>query len=113
MPFEDTDAALRDILEAILSVERFVNETHFEEFLWDEKTRSAVERKLLIISEAAIRLGDKAEQLCPGIPWRDVRGIGNWLRHQYDRVDVETVWNTVQDDLPRLKVAVQSVLGPS
>jgi len=42
----------------------------------------------------------------------DIRGIGNWLRPRYDRVDVETVWNTVIDDLPPLRSAVQSALTP-
>jgi len=42
------------------------------------------------ISEAAARLGEDAEKLCPGAPWRDIRGIWNWLRHQYDRIDLET-----------------------
>ena len=62
-----------------------------EAFRADPKTIAAVERKL---REAAIRLGQQAQTLCPGIPWNNVRGIGNWLRHRYDRVDVETVWNS-------------------
>jgi uncharacterized protein with HEPN domain len=66
---------------------------------------------LLIISEAAVRLKDDAELLCPGIPWREIRGSGNWLRHQYDGVDIETIWNTIQDDLPALKAAVEKVLA--
>ena len=53
---------------------------------------------------------DDAETLCPAVPWRDVRGIGNWLRHQYDRVKPETVWNTITDDLPLLKSAVEKAL---
>jgi uncharacterized protein with HEPN domain len=36
--------------------------------------------------------------------------MGNWLRHQYDRVDVETIWNTIQDDLPPLKAAAEKAL---
>ena len=64
----------------------------------------------MIISEAAIRLKDAAESLCPGVPWRDIRGIGNWLRHAYERIDSETIWNTVQVDLPPLKSAVESAL---
>jgi len=76
----------------------------------DAKTQAAVERKMLTISEAAIRLKDEAEVLCPGVPWRDIRGAGNWLRHQYDSVDLETIWNTVQDDLPPLKAAVRTAL---
>jgi uncharacterized protein with HEPN domain len=52
---------------------------------------AAVERKLLLISEAAVRLGEQADILCPGLPWRDIRGISNWLRHQYDDVDPQTI----------------------
>ena len=63
-----------------------------ETFRADTKTIAAVERKLQVISEAAVRLGDQAEMLCPGLPWRNIRGIGNWLRHQYDHVDVDSIW---------------------
>jgi len=45
----------------------------------------------------------------PG-PWHNIRGIGNWLRHRYDRVDVETVWNTVTDDLPPVRPSVLRAL---
>ena len=75
------------------------------------KTIAAVERKLLVISEAAIRLKDDAVRLCPGASWPEIRGIGNWLRHQYDRVDLETLWNTVQDDLPSLGALVKQALA--
>ena len=67
---------------------------------------AAVERKLQIISEAAIRLGSEAERLCPDQPWRDIRGIGNQLRHAYERIDLETIWSAVTDDLPPLMAAV-------
>jgi len=59
-------------------------------FREDPKMVAAVERKLLLISEAATRLGEDAERLCPGLPWHNIRGIGNWLRYRYDSVDVET-----------------------
>jgi uncharacterized protein with HEPN domain len=50
-----------------------------EAFREDPKTIAAVERKLLLISEATIRLGADTEHLCPGLPWQNIRGIGNWL----------------------------------
>jgi uncharacterized protein with HEPN domain len=46
----------------------------------------------VIISEAAKRLGDDAEVLCPGQRWRDIRGIGNHLRHAYDNLDALLIW---------------------
>ena len=110
LPFKDPNALLHDLLESIGRIERFTAGMDLIAFSEDEKTISAVERELQKISEAAIRLGDEAEALCPGPSWRDIRGIGNWLRHQYDRVDLETIWTTVERDLITLKSSVQRAL---
>jgi len=110
MPFEDANSHLGDILISIHLIQQFVSGMDLEAYRRDEKTQAAVERKMLIISEAAIRLKDEAEVLCPGVPWRDIRGSGNWLRHQYDSVELETTWNTIQDGLPPLKAAVEKAL---
>jgi uncharacterized protein with HEPN domain len=111
LPFREARLPLQDILDAIGQIKDFTAGMNFEAFRADAKTIAAVERKLLVISEAAIRLGDEAEALCPGLPWRDIRGIGNWLRHQYDAVDAEAIWRTVVDDLPPLQAAVTDALA--
>ena len=41
-----------------------------------------------------------------------VAAVGNQLRHAYERVDLATVWDTITDDLPPLKVAVTRALAP-
>lgn len=110
LPFDDPKSHLSDIQESIEQIEEFVRGLDLAAYMRDAKTQAAVERKILVISEAAIRLGARADTLAPGVPWRDVRGIGNWLRHQYDRVNAETVWNTIHDDLPPLKTAVEKAL---
>lgn len=110
MPFREPALSLRDVLDGIDMIVQFVHGMDLEAFREDPKTVAAVERKLLLISEAAIRLGEDADRLCPGLPWHNIRGIGNWLRHQYDRVDVETVWNTVIDDLAPLRTGVLRAL---
>lgn len=111
MPFRRPLLSLQDILVSIARIERFTAGMDLVAFSSDEKTISAVERELQKISEAAIRLGNDAETLCPSLPWNDIRGIGNWLRHQYDRIDLETVWTTVERDLPALKAAIERALS--
>ena len=69
-----------------------------------------VERCLERISEAARKLGGAAEELCPAILWPQLRAIGNFLRHEYDRIDIVRVWLTVEDDLAPLKAAVEADL---
>ncbi|HUI53327.1 MAG TPA: HepT-like ribonuclease domain-containing protein [Bryobacteraceae bacterium] len=93
-------------------IETFTAGMDFEAFRVDPKTVAAVERKLQVVSEAAVRLGSNAETRCPGLPWREIRGMGNWLRHQYERTELAVIWKTIQDDLPRLKAAVLYALGP-
>ena len=83
-------------------IDQFTSGMDFEAFRSNSMAVAAVERKLQIISEAAIRLANEAERLCPDLPWRDIRGIGNQLRHAYERIDLTTIWNTVVDDLPAL-----------
>jgi uncharacterized protein with HEPN domain len=99
------------MLESIVLIEQFVHGFDLARFRDDLKTRSAVERQLQIIAEAAYRLGDEAELLCPGLDWRGLRGMGNLLRHGYHKVDEGIVWETVQQDLPELRRGVASALA--
>lgn len=91
-------------------IEQFTLDMNIDAFRNDPKTVAAVERKLQIISEAAIRLGSRAEERAPGPAWREIRGMGNWLRHQYERIELPVIWKTVIADLPVLRAAVQRAL---
>jgi uncharacterized protein with HEPN domain len=74
LPFRGPDLSLRDIATAIGDIRQFTAGMDAAAFRHDPKTVAAVERKLQVISEAAIRLGNEAETLCPGLPWRDIEG---------------------------------------
>ncbi len=52
MPFREPSLSLSDISEAIDSIEQFTKGMNFDAFREDPKTVAAVERKLLVISEA-------------------------------------------------------------
>jgi uncharacterized protein with HEPN domain len=55
-------------------------------------------------------LGDLAADLCPDIPWREIRGLGNRLRHDYESIDVVRIWLLLERDLPPLKTACRDAL---
>ena len=102
---------LDDILGNIARIESYAAGLDQHAFERDGLKRDAVERCLERICEAASRLGDRATTLMPNQPWGDIRGMGNRLRHAYDRIDFEIVWDVVQKDLPSLKVAATQVLS--
>lgn len=103
MPFRDNSTHLRDILEAIDHIDLFLDGMTFESYQTDLKTKSAVERQLQVVTEAAIRLGEDAETAAPGPDWRGFRAMGNLLRHAYHRIDDQIVWNTVKDEPPPVR----------
>jgi uncharacterized protein with HEPN domain len=99
-----------DILDNIARIEGFTTGMDGGAFVENEQALFAVKHALLIISEAAVKLGGLASELCPDIPWADIRGLGNRLRHEYDTIDATRIWRTVVRDLPALKAAVGAVL---
>jgi uncharacterized protein with HEPN domain len=111
LPFRDDAARFRDILESITLIEQFVAGMDFAAYRTDDKTRSAVERQMLTLSEAAKALGPRAEDLCPGHDWKGFRGMGDLLRHAYHRIDDRLVWDSVTLELPALKVSVAQALA--
>jgi uncharacterized protein with HEPN domain len=110
VPSEDPVQRFEDILENIVRIEGFIVGMDSATFVKDLKTSDATERCFQRISEAAKKLGGVAEELCPSVAWPSIRALGNILRHEYDRIDRARIWLMIQDDLPQLKAAVQSVL---
>jgi uncharacterized protein with HEPN domain len=110
LPFRDSPTHLRDILEGINHIESFLTGMDLDAYRADARTKSAVERQMQVITEAAVRLGEAADAIAPGPDWQGFRGMGNLLRHAYHRIDDELIWNTAKDELPLMKGAVLKAL---
>jgi uncharacterized protein with HEPN domain len=100
-----------DILDNIGAIQSYTAGLNLDAFSADARTRDAVERCLERISEAAAKLGDEAASLAPGQPWAEIRALGNRLRHEYDRVRADRLWQIVSDDLPSLRDACADALA--
>jgi uncharacterized protein with HEPN domain len=101
---------LADIVENVERIEGYVRGLDRERFARDGRTRDAVERCLERICEATRRLGDRARVLMPDQPCADIRGLGNRLRHAYDRVSAGVIWDTATHDLPGLQASAARAL---
>lgn len=110
MPFRDSATHLRDIVEGIDLIETFLGDMSLDAYRADPLRKSAVERQLQIITEAAKRLGDDAYALCPDEDWKGFCRMGDVLRHIYHNIDDEIVWDTVKIELPKMKEAAMKAL---
>lgn len=110
MPSKNALLALLDIRHNILLAQRFVAPLSFADFKASELHFYAVMRALEIVSEASRRLPDSFREKHAALPWKQIMGIGNVLRHDYDNVVETIVWNAVKDHLgPLLKVVAGEV----
>lgn len=107
MPSESPARRVADILAAITRIEAYVADVGGVEALMRDRYlhRDGVERQLLIVSEAARKLRGQVEDAEPDIDWDAIRGIGNFIRHDYDGVDDEIVRRVVETGLQPLAAA--------
>ncbi len=111
MPSSDPIQRFQDILANIERIDRYTAGMDAVVFREGGVVPDAVERCFERICEAAKKLGIQAEELCPDIRWNGIRGFGNFLRHEYDGIELELLWVMVQRDLPPLRTAVESALA--
>jgi len=102
---------LRDVLENADLISQYTRDLDFELLKQNKLVRDAVERCLSRVSEAATKLGNFAERQFPAHNWKNIRDLGNILRHEYERVDAEIVWNIISHWLHPLVIEVRTFLA--
>ncbi len=104
-------AYILDILDAAKLAIQYVQDIEKEAFFQDIKCQDSVIRRLEIIGEAARRVSLSTRAEIPDIPWMEMIGMRNMMIHEYDSVDLEIVWDTIQRDLPRV-IVILSAIAP-
>ncbi len=76
----------------------------------DLKTVFALVKCIEIIGEAAVHVSDATKESVTSIPWRIATAMRNRLVHVYFDVDINILWTTVSNDLPKLALVFEEVL---
>lgn len=100
-----------DILEMIENIKTFTEGISFEELENDKKTLYAVIRCLEVLGEAVKKIPNLIRDEYPEIPWLEISGMRDKLIHEYFGVDIETVWDTIKEDLPPLEKIVKRIIN--
>jgi uncharacterized protein with HEPN domain len=79
----------------------------------DRRTRDAVVRNLEVIGEAAKKLPAETKRSHPEIEWKKIAGLRDILIHDYFGIDMDIVWDVVQNKLPPLADQVRLILEES
>lgn len=103
-------ASLIDIIKAARLTLQFIQDSDRTAFEADLKTQSAVLYQIAILGEAVKRLSPEFRSHHPTIPWTAMAGMRDKLIHDYEGVDIERVWLTLQSSIPELLQTITLLL---
>ena len=101
MPHDET-AYLLDILHAAQDVEEFASGLTFFQFQRSRLHQNAILKSIEVIGEATTHVTEETRLAHPEIPWQKIIAMRSHLAHSYFQIDLEQVWNTVQQNIPNL-----------
>lgn len=102
---------VRDMLDMAQTLEQFVADMDYDEFIADRKTQLAVTRGLEVIGEAARYVPPEQRARYPNVDWRGMTGMRDWLVHAYFATRLDIVWETVQQHIPHLITYLTQMLA--
>jgi uncharacterized protein with HEPN domain len=109
---ERDDAYLLDMLIAARRARSFCAGVTWEEFEQSDLHQYAVFKAIEVLGEAARLVSDATRAAHPEVPWEQIAGMRNRLIHEYFRIDLPTVWQTVRDDIRALIAQLEPLVPP-
>jgi uncharacterized protein with HEPN domain len=102
---------IQDILQSISGIQQRTAGKSLQEIQHDETLTKAILYDFMVIGEAARNISAEIQSRYPTIPWRVMGDMRNIVAHEYFQIDIETIWETIQQDLPSLIPQLQAILN--
>ena len=81
-----------------------------EEFNTNHIFYNACSMAVFQIGELSKRLSDEFKVAHADLPWKELRGMRNLFAHDYESVDKDSLWGTIQNDIPVLREQMQGII---
>jgi uncharacterized protein with HEPN domain len=109
---EDDRDRLQHMLDAAREALAFAQNKNRDDLASDRMLLLSLVKEIEIIGEAASRVSPEGRAAAPGIPWNKVTGMRNRLTHAYFDWNLETIWSTLNSNLPDLVRELERALSP-
>ena len=102
---------LEHILAAIDRVARYTKDKTFDDLLADDMMYYAVVKNIEMMGEAANMLTSEFQDSHHETPWKMVKGMRNYIVHEYFQIDNAVVWDVVTNELSTLREQITRYLS--
>ena len=106
---KDSLVFIDHILESIKDIESFTNNVGKNEFSQNKLLQNAVIRSIEIIGEATKNIPDPFKERYSDVEWRKIAGTRDKITHHYFGLDLDTIWDTLKEDIPVLKKKILKI----
>ena len=102
---------LQHMLDAARTSQQFVAGQTRASLESDELLAFAMARAVEIVGEAASQITDELRSRNPQIKWSDIINMRNRLAHAYFKINLDVLWDSVNDDMPPLIAELERILA--
>ncbi len=106
---KDDTVYIDHILKSIKNILEYTKDLNNKEFTYNTLVQDAVIRNFEIIGEASKKVSEEFKRLNYVVPWKEMAGMRDKLIHDYIGVDTDVIWQTIKQDLPGLKNALENL----
>lgn len=99
MPSRSWQLCIQDMLDTIAEIQQCTLGITFADFEVNRILAKAILYDFLVIGEASKNIPTEIQLRYPQVPWRSMSDMRNVMVHEYFRVDLEIVWDGIQNDL--------------
>ena len=111
MSRRDDRVSLVDMLIHAKEAVALSGETSLNDLIEDRVMQLALQKLVEIVGEAANRVSEETQQRHQEIPWPQIIGLRNRLVHGYYDINLDILWQIIQNDLPPLTERLKAIVG--
>ena len=100
---------LEQTVDCIQKITMYIGEENYDDFLSDSKTQSAVILQLALIGELAKKISIETKSKID-LPWKEISGFRDRIIHDYFQIDLEIVWNTTKENIPKMSIEINKFI---
>ncbi|MCY4043246.1 MAG: DUF86 domain-containing protein [Candidatus Dadabacteria bacterium] len=104
------DVRLRHMLDAACEALSFAKGKNRNDLDTDRMLALSLVKCIEIVGEAAKQITEETAKKSPSIKWKKIKGMRNRLVHAYFDINLDVLWQTVEEDLPKLVEQLETTL---
>lgn len=102
---------LEFLIDSINHLESYIKNVDEDSFLRNEEKKDACLTRIVVLGEYSARVSDEIKNKFSDIEWQLMKATRNYFVHVYRGIDWRRVWETLQTDIPKLKIKIEKIIN--